>query len=70
MHCDLLPVEDDHGKIKKLVKYFQEKNWVRLLTLSNIIYFHSFHVYIATYTHKVNSIQYWIQLCQLTLSYF
>ena len=28
LHCDLLPVEDDHGKIQKLVKFFQEKNWV------------------------------------------
>ena len=28
LHCDLLPVEDDNGKIKKLVKFFQEKNWV------------------------------------------
>lgn len=27
-HCDLLPVEDDHGKIQKLVKFFQEKKWV------------------------------------------
>ena len=29
MHCELVPVEDNHGKIKKLIKFFQEKNWVR-----------------------------------------
>ena len=51
VHCDLLPVEDDHGKIKKLVKYFQEKNWVRLLTLFKTIDSNQFvyilpHVYI------------------------
>ena len=29
MHCELVPVEDNRGKIKKLIKFFQEKNWVR-----------------------------------------
>ena len=38
--------------------------------ICTVLYFNSFHLSIATYTHKVNSIQYWIQLCQLTLSYF
>ena len=28
LHCDLLPVEDDRGKIQKLVKFFQQKKWV------------------------------------------
>ncbi|XP_078369524.1 uncharacterized protein LOC144653411 isoform X2 [Oculina patagonica] len=31
LHCDLLPVEDDHGKIQKLVKFFQEKNWAGIV---------------------------------------
>ena len=32
LHCELVPIEDDHGKIRKLVKFFQEKNWVSNIT--------------------------------------
>ena len=38
LHCDLIPVEDDHGKIKKLVKFFQEKNWVGYLIMFKTIH--------------------------------
>lgn len=31
LHCDLLPVKDDHGKIKKLINFFQEKNWAGIV---------------------------------------
>ncbi|XP_029195174.2 LOW QUALITY PROTEIN: uncharacterized protein LOC114960864 [Acropora millepora] len=31
VHCELVPVEDNHGKIKKLIKFFQEKNWAGIV---------------------------------------